>query len=327
MNFKKITKIANNSICKINITYENKILKGTAFFIKFKVENEMLCGLITDNHVLKRKYLISKSIIEIYFEEKGKFCIKSQDMNFIFTDELIDITFIQLNDELIKNINPYFLTLGNKKCTDKENIFIIHYPIIYKSKNNIKNTTDKKNSQELSISIGNVEYLSDFNIFSVYSTCSASSGAPIIDKSLNVIGIHKSNNKIENIRIATNIFTAKYAICTTYMRKIKNQINNTMYVKDLSKDDIDTIKKNNLKKLNNKLFKCSGDSVSLYFYRTNHAWYWTNQNIKNFKIKYLKNLNWTIITPHENTKNESLISNQNQNQIIEWLKLSKFKYL
>jgi len=142
--------IANKSVCIIKFkNKENTLSMGTGFFVELQYENEVLKGLMTNNHVLSKNQLKSKNdpIFEIYFDEnKENFEINSNDMNFIFTEELIDITFIQFNDEIIKRINPFYLSIDNRKCVKMDQIMVIQYPVNKELLENIKN--NKKGSNK-----------------------------------------------------------------------------------------------------------------------------------------------------------------------------------
>jgi len=193
--------------------------------------------------------------------------------------------------------------------------------------------------QNLSISPGYIKYLSGINYSHKCSTYDASSGSPLFNNSLEVVGIHKSKSEDKNENYATRSTVAKYAICTAYLRRNKNEINNAIdVIEEISKEKMKDIKNHNLiilkdpkihnlKKLNNNIFKFIGNDFipSLLFYRTNHAWYWTDQITDNYKMKTLKSLKWEIIIPHEkliNTDMEPIYRN-----LIMWLRLLEFMYL
>jgi len=339
MDYKKLSAIAEQSICIIKIKNEKGDIElGTGFFVKLETEDENrpLQGLMTNNHVLNKNKLNLNhgNIFEIYFKEKNEnFIIGSDDMTFIFTEELIDITFIQFKKELSKNINPNYLKMYDKECINNDITTVIQYPV-----------ENNKNDyvQNLKISLGIIEYLSGINYCHTCSTYYVSSGSPLVNNSLEVIGIHKSSSKDKNENYATKLTVAKYAICTAYLRRNKNEINNTInIIEELTEDRMEYIKNHNLIKLkepqnrnliklNNNLFKFVGNDYipSLLFYRTNHEWYWTDQITENYEMKTLKSLKWDIIIPHEeinNEKNKSLsLIHRN---LIMWLRLSEFMYL
>ena len=295
---------------------------------------------MTNNHVLnKDKLNLNRdNIFEIYFKEKHKtFIIHSDDMTFIFTEKLIDITFIQLKDDISNNINPKYLKIDDKECIINDITTVIQYPVDEKALKNMNNKNDSV--QNLSFSSGNIKYLSGINYCHTCSTYYASSGSPLVNNSLKVVGIHKSSLSNKNENYATKSTVAKYAICTAYLRRNKNEINNTIdAIEEISEDRMEDIKNHNIIKLkdqnkhdlvelNNNIFKFIGNDFipSLLFYRTNHAWYWTDQITDNYKMKTLKSLKWEIIIPHEdltNTDKEPIHRN-----LIMWLRLSEFMYL
>jgi len=312
---------------------------------------------MTNNHVLNENQLHTESnpIFNIYFYERDqpeqKFSIGKNDIKFVFTDSLIDITFIQLSDELIKAINPHFITPYDEECIVGDAITVIGYPVDFNNNNNSSSRSsssdsfdddddddsnnDNDNHPFLSNGVGIIKNSSSMNYYHNCATFNASSGSPIIHL-LNVIGVHKSSNDQKNENYATKINIAKYAVCTVYKRICKkNRINNTMkeigeqgllspeYINDLEKHQL--IKQGNL-----NIFKYEGmePNTSLLFYRTNHAWYWTNQIPDNYEN--IKNLKWTIIIPHEKIEKikkdeESLLPIQKV--LIMWLRLSESIYL
>lgn len=335
INVKDLLKVANRSICIINFKNEEGYYKvGTGFFVEFQVENNLFRGLMTNNHVLYKNHLDSETDLgfEIFFEDrKEKFCINSNDMNFVFTEELIDITFIQLNDEIINKIDPYYLTVDERECIENDSIMVIQYPINRELVKDFKYNKIKslKNPivQELSITNGNIKDSFGINYSHSCSTYFASSGSPLFN-SLRVIGIHKSSKG--NVNYATKITVAKYAIYTSYIRKYKNEIRNSLgIIKELSNDKIKELEKHRLiQQENNILFKYEGNDIipSLLFYRTQHAWYWTYYTI-NYDRENLKHLKWSIIIPHEtiDLNDASLLTIHKV--LIMWLRISEFMYL
>jgi len=298
---------------------------------------------MTNNHILNKDKLNlnSDNIFEMYFKEKNKnFVIHSDDMTFIFTEELIDITFIQFKKELSEKINPNYLKIYEKECIINDITTVIQYSVDKDLLINMNNKNDYV--PNLSFSYGNIKYLSGINYCHTCSTYYGSSGSPLVNKSLEVLGIHKSSLYNKNENYATKLTVAKYAICTAYLRRNKNEINNTInIIEELTEDRMEDIKNHNLiklkepqnrnlKKLNNNIFKFVGNDYipSLLYYRTNHAWYWTNQITENYEMKTLKSLKWEIIIPHGEINNEenkslSLI----HRNLIMWLRLSEFMYL
>jgi len=341
--FEELIEIANRSVCIIKIGNSSF---GTGFFIEFQTEYGTLRGLMTNNHVLNSsRFKLKKrknEIFKIYIKGKKDFCsISLNDMSFIFTEEVIDVTFIQLKDNKINKINPYFLKIDDSECYEKEEIMIIQYPVddeLAEKKKNYFKKFEKYNIQNLSITYGSIKSISGFNIIHDCSTYQASSGSPLINGSLKVVGIHKFNDPTENENYSTKLTVAKYAICTAYKRKYTNEIKDTInVVEELTQDKIDILKKYSLNQYkNNKnlfIYKRNKQKIPpLMLYRTNHAWYWTDEVIEGIdKIKlYEINIKWTIIIPHDEFKNfeenETFLIRKHK-ILIMWLRLSEFMFL
>ena len=327
IDFNAFSVIAMQSVCIIK--FKNKKGEtelGTGFFINLEIEDENgpLQGLMTNNHVLNRNQLNLKNcdnIFEIYFKEKNEnFIINSDDMIFIFTEELIDITFIQFKKELSEKINPNYLKLYNKECIDSDITTVIQYPV---------NDNKNDNVQNLKISFGNIKCSSGINYSHKCSTYSASSGSPLVNNSLEVVGIHKSALPNKNENRETKSTVAKYAVCTAYLQRNKNEISNAIdAIEEISEERMEDIECHRLIKLNNNIFQFNGNDFkpSLLFYRTNHAWYWTDDQITdNYKMKTLKSLKWEIIIPHEDLTSTNM--DPIHRNLVMWLRQSVFMYL
>jgi len=88
-------------------------------------ENPMR-DIMTNNHVLNKNCLKSGESFKLYkYKSNDIEPIKIQinDKNFVFTSELIDVTFIELNNEIIEEINPYFLKPSNRDINESIHIF------------------------------------------------------------------------------------------------------------------------------------------------------------------------------------------------------------
>ena len=304
---------------------------------------------MTNNHILNQKQLNSSSkdlIFKISFKKKiinsegGKlilenkegFVINSNDIIFSFIDELIDVTFIELSDKKINEIKPHFLKPCNKNCMKNDPIMVIQYPI--NNNSTINSDTDVNHyTQRLSIGIGYIKYLSGINYCHTSSTFFSSSGSPLINNLLEVVGIHKSYNTDENENYSINILVAIYAISTTYERKYnKNEISNTFSIPEtLSDKKVKSLNKHLLiQQENKKIFKYEGNKVipPLLLFRTNYAWFWTNKIPKKNNIEQsVSDLKWSIIIPHDKiNKNENLIIPFHK-YLLKWLRLSEFMYL
>ncbi|KAG4083329.1 hypothetical protein H8356DRAFT_1357062 [Neocallimastix lanati (nom. inval.)] len=96
---------------------------GTGFFIKLSIPSEQkpLYGLITNNHVLNSDYFKNNDVVKISSNEKEDSFIIKLNNTFIFTSEFIDITFIQLSDDIYSKNPEIFLD----PCDD-DDYFIFH---------------------------------------------------------------------------------------------------------------------------------------------------------------------------------------------------------
>lgn len=181
LNLENFLRIGNYSICNIEC---NKTF-GTGFFVKLSIpsKNEPMYGLITNNHVLNSRYLHSNFTFKICMENiYKKISIGIDNSKFIFTSDLLDVTFIQFTDALIEKekLNKRnFLCLCNKECSIDDNVHIIQYG---KDKNSY-------------FSGGKIHSLHGLNYIHSCSTQEGSSGSPLLNTNLEVIGIHKRHTK------------------------------------------------------------------------------------------------------------------------------------
>jgi len=354
------------SIC--NVKTDNP---GSGFFIEFPIPSiqNPLKLLMTNNHVLNEKFLNKEESFNIYFEEyhqKREFKIEIKSDKFIFTSKLIDVTFIQLSDDEIEQINPFFLEPDDNECFESESIRIIQYPV------------NHSNKQQLADSIGNIVEIDGFNCYHSASTYHGSSGSPLLNiKNSKVIGIHKGyidkemyerlatkskkylskNDKYLNY--ATKLDIVEYAIYLFYKNKNVDLTYEARDVaKELKKKEIDILKNHYLipKKLyykegereyflnNNYLFLFEGNPdfpvstpekevKTLLFYRTNHGWYFTINPPKKdrYLIGEITTYKWSIIY-QKNFKAPHIKIDKNlfpnlHVMLILWLKLTEFKYL
>jgi len=129
--YDRFLNISKKSVCLIKA---NEI-KGTGFLIKLSISSKEkpLYGLITNNHVLDSIFIKYNKSFNIYFNQhpddssivdSDPYVISLEEKYFIFTSELIDITFIQLPDEFSENPDFVFLDPCYKYDNEKEEIDI-----------------------------------------------------------------------------------------------------------------------------------------------------------------------------------------------------------
>eukprot|EP00833_Pecoramyces_ruminatium_P000305 jgi/Orpsp1_1/1174337/evm.model.c7180000049734.1 len=195
----KFNNILNYSICKIEYKFKDKDgIKtglGTGFFIKLlissKEDSKYIYGLMTNNHViglenLKNEHFKFKIIRE---NIESEFTIKLNEKDFSFTSPLIDITFIQFSEYLIEkeglNKEDFLCMCNNDSEIDKEKIKVIQYP----------------GGGKLKFADGKIIKEKGFDLIHESPTKKGSSGSPLINGNLDVIGVHKSKREKENINI------------------------------------------------------------------------------------------------------------------------------
>ena len=313
------------------ITKEKKIEKiikwsgGTGFFIKLPIPSKErpMYGLMTNNHVLDSNYIKpGKSFIIVINE--NQYIITLDKKNFIFTSKLIDVTFIQLTDDnfinnpkfkflvpYFENNNYYYNNIDAINDDENQYIYIFQYP-----------------NRELSFDNGIILHKSGFNYFHNVSTDQGSSGSPLLNDDLKVIGIHKSG--YSNINIATNINIIYYAIRFLYIKNYINKIKKARKMtRKLNEDELNELNMYGLKKINESklsveellnlkqleleegvnisakqilqlenigseelnMYTCSYykyPSLKLLFYRTNHAWYFTSVRVEDISYDVFK---------------------------------------
>eukprot|EP00833_Pecoramyces_ruminatium_P001647 jgi/Orpsp1_1/1175679/evm.model.c7180000054793.1 len=306
-NFEKFA----NSVFKIKYYIDEANFRiGTGYFIKLPIpsENESLYGLMTCNHILDSDFLVQDfEFIIIFNNGKKEIKIKLDKSYFMFTSKLLDVTFIHFNDDVLNVLNlnkeNFLIPCQNNYLSD-EKYYIIQYP----------------QGGDCKFSNGNILYAksrNSFNYFHTIITIEGSSGSPLTNSNFEIIGLHKGKNdlyKNENEKIATKISVIIYAIHAP--KKLSTDELNELKNHRLQRIQKIKIKNSNKASYSNKIFVTSDvdSSQELYFYRTNHAWYWTdeineaNENEK-FRLKNLKKCKWRIIkSVNEEEEDEDDIS-------------------
>jgi len=319
--FPKLLEIAEKSICIVNNQF-NEV--GTGFLVKLILRNKEkpIFGLITNNHILDDFSLKNNKFFDIQIN-KTHYKIYINNLNFKFTSELLDVTFIQFtNDKLINNNKLKFLEWNNNDVKKKDIVNIIQYP----------------KGEELCYSYGEIKYQYGFSYFHSGSTEPGASGSPLINNKLEVVGIHNSGIPSINMNIATKLSIVYNAINIFFNVNNICKIEKAMEVaRTLSSEEEGELKNHGLEKtplLN--VYQCpysSNSSFILLFYRTNHGWYWTFEKKDDIKFEddLIKIYNWSLINPYlsikENIKNFNGKLERRHIVIMTWLKLSELMYM
>ena len=261
------------NICKLKLSNGNK---GTGFFcyIPFPDNNNLLPVLITNNHLINESLLYNDNEIikiEIKKGESSKFLNLNGRKK--YTDKNIDITFIEIKQEL-DNIKDFlyldeniFNNIGLQNDYVNETIYIPQYP-----------------EEILSVSFGILRSINNnYDFTHLCSTKKGSSGSPILNISKNkVIGVHKENTPF-NYNIGFFLSEPIKSFYKNYSKNILKEFNNKfdlniknnlIEILDLSKKNIG---KDGLKYFDNINFK-NLKELDL----------WENEIIE---LNFLKNIN------------------------------------
>ena len=200
----------NNSPIPVSINNSEKIIEqmkqcickiigkktGTGFFTKIPYDSQLLPVLITNYHVLNKNDINEDNSISISLNNDQEYKkIKLDDSRIIFNDEELDVTIIEIKENIDNiNSNNYLeidenINIGNEHLkniytsANLKSIYILNYP----------------KGENIVVSYGIISDLHDNIIQHKCNTEPGSSGSPIISlDSLKVIGIHCGSNKRYN---------------------------------------------------------------------------------------------------------------------------------
>jgi len=191
-----------NSIVRIEIKIEERIMKGTGFFMKSQIKGKQYKFLCTCYHVVSQQFVDSKIEISIYYGKKDKETKKiiKLDTNERFIkcfEKPKDVCLIEIikSDEIPEDkfLIPDFNYKNGFNVYENENFYLAGYPRV--------------NNQflgERHISSGKIKEIKGFEFTHTLDTRSGSSGSPIcLINNQNIIGIHRDEVESEHINYAT----------------------------------------------------------------------------------------------------------------------------
>ena len=251
-NISKVSK----SICKLQIQRENKTINGTGFLLALQIEKEIFYFLISNEHVIKKRYLNKNIKIYISYDNqlKSNYIELNNNKRYMksFTDNNLDITIVEILDEdnIAKELflSPESEEKINNKLINNE-IYIPQYP------------DDKLITEKGKIKKINTKY--EFTHST--NTDFGSSGSPIfLENSIKVLGIHKQGNRRIKENYGNFIYPAINFI-ENDLRKIRNIGKNKI---EDEKHNRKEVKKNlsntKFKKYNNKALFITFAIISLF---------------------------------------------------------------
>ena len=317
--------VLSKSICKIEYIFESKQKLGRGVLVNLIMPdiNYKARGIITTNFVLDLNKLYSTNITLICDNEKIiKYIIPGEHIT--FSDNFIDITFIELN-------NPEFDKLR----------FIQYEKVDIKS----KDVYIFDNLKEMTIYNGKINEKYGFKLYNEIWLKNEYCGSALFSEQNNVIiGIY--SNKRENTtgnpsRIAINMEKAFEGIeiilnSSLYNKSLafieKDNLLIQRQIKNLTIEELNILSNQGLSQYSIPgIFIRKGNLyvTDLWFYRTNYAWYWTpvEPNEKNYQTS-----NWLIICEKCSLKvigskwngEEPVDSNI---KLINWLAATGLEYL
>ena len=180
------------SICKIKyINKNNKIMSGTGFFIKIerKDDNDPLFCLMSNEHVISKEVIKSKTELEIFYDNQHQKIklVLDKDLRFIrdYRYLNIDAVIVEIFPEEVQQ--NYFLLpnieyIGENYAEFKDELIcIVQFP----------------GGKDLNYSVGRIIDVKDYSneLTHLSTTKAGSSGSPIfIKESRHVLGIHRQGN-------------------------------------------------------------------------------------------------------------------------------------
>ena len=284
------TKKLSKSISEIIIN--NKTL-GYGFMIYFpiNVNNRHLYGLLTSNEILPNEYLNDGISIRLKFinsTEVYDYTI-SKD-TFVFACPFINLSFLEIPFGLFKNIE--YLKI-NEKIDEDQSIISCHIDVKGKF---IFCEGDISGLYGTYI-LYNIEESYENNVL-----CS-----PLLylaeNSNYQVIGVNQNNSLYKDeeentYKKSLNINIILTAIKTLAEQKIKKTEKYLFPAKRLNLEQIHKLPDNLKETENQNIFISPGsqDYTSLFFYRTQYAWFWTPETIKDLNnMEEIRNFNWSLI--------------------------------
>lgn len=297
---------------------------GSGFFVVFRIhENQILHGLMTNNHVLDESMLEDEKNVQLLLHNHETITVQLRGVGIRFTCPLLDVTFIELKEADVQTMVHHgviFLKVcSSYQCTPKGTaIAVMQYP---------------QNHPSLVFAQGNVCSLWGTCILHDVSTNSGSSGSGIVSTcSGEVVAIHRARRPDMKVNVGVRAPVAIQAID----KVINVNIAHHKPAKDLNHRELQELKMLGLHPTKNKFLFISPSSLfvtPLWFFRTNHAWYWTPTRPDSYdEIEQVRRCNWLEIGVG---KSKSVIGGYWEGQtpasrnivLIDKLAATGFKYL
>lgn len=259
---------------------------GSGFFVVFRIhENQALYGVMTNNHVLDESRLENEQNVQLRLHNDETITVPLRGVGIRFTCPLLDVSFIELKEADVLTMGHHgvkFLKLcSSHQCTCPGTaIAVMQY---------------LQNHSKLAFAQSNVNSLWGTCILHGVSTNCGSSGLGIVSmRSGEVVAIHCARRPGMKVNVGVRAPVAIQAI----EKVINVNIAHHKPAKDLNHRELQELQMLGLHPTKNKFLFISPSSVyvtPLWFYRTNHAWYWTPTRPDSYDIIELRRCNWLEI--------------------------------
>lgn len=272
----KVVKQAIQSVCRIELSDGSK---GSGFLCTIQLNDEIMQGLFTNNHVIEADALRSKQAIKCVFGDQDVMLIDIS--NYAFTCSMLDVTFIQMSDkqqENVSNLGLSFLncTVTSSSMANGDTIMVTQHP----------------GGGELSLTSGTIKELWGVDFYHSASTEYGSSGSPVCNRNGAVIGIHKARSPARNSNIAVGMRYVREAIIRDRQMR---RLTYPSVLKQLSPEELLQLRQLGLVHISNHLLVSPSSLfvTPIWFQRTCSFWYWTPTDPQN-------EANWMRISPCDN---------------------------
>ena len=281
----KMTQAAKGT-CQIIVDNKN----ATGFFVQLPLgrTGRTLRGLMTNNHVLGERelrdgftFFIKPDLNDNHMDRIYR--INITNGMFRFTDAVIDVSFIEIKPTTIPGFNDIRYLDVDPNIDENSWITILQHP-----------NGDPNLKQAIGVYVGGW----GFEILHEVNTNPGSSGSALLTIESKVFGIHKASNPSKHCNVATRIDVAMFGIARLYLMNYRTFSRAVAAARRLSSYEIEELRAHGLRETNNPLIFISPSSLfvtQLWFYRSNHAWYWTPKEPRSYYIGDLIDCNWSII--------------------------------
>ena len=278
---------------------------GTCFLGKFEVDDKLVFGLFTANHLVSEallhnehaKVTITNQDLVRCTDAQETYCrskvVKVHESQFCFTCPVFDVTFIEFDDDMRKHLRAMgfqFLQVEQWDGIPGQELHLLHYP-------------GALGDHDQYFSIGHFDGYNGLHLTHSLSTAGGSSGAPLLNERGVVVAIHARRSPTEegNYNVAADATSVlKVLIAARREHCIPNPSQTRFVSHHPTKHELQSCI-GDLQDLGLKMMEPEGkrrkciqdifhffehvkglkvsdvqDEVPIYFVLTSHGWYWSD---------------------------------------------------